>query len=185
MRDIIQKISLRELRILVFGLGAALCAATASGFVVPGVKAFHAARAEVRNLESATQDGDRLELELNEQYASIESLQRQLNGDMANLPVQQIEAYIIGRLQRVSWGNNVELISVEPATGERIQVFQELLFKVQLVGRYNDLYRWLLDTRADLGYVVIKEYALSRNSKDDNDPLLFADLSIASYRAVE
>lgn len=104
---------------------------------------------------------------------------------MANLPVRQVEAYIIGRLQRVSWNNDVELVSVEPATGERVQIFQEMLFNVRLVGQYDDLYRWLWETRTDLGYVVVKEYGLTRQDNDDEEPLLVADLSLASYRAVE
>ena len=104
---------------------------------------------------------------------------------MANLPVRQVEAYIIGRLQRVSWNNNVELVSVEPAIGDRVQMFQEMLFNVQLVGQYGDLYRWLWETRDDLGYVVVKEYALRRQDNVDDEPQLIADLSLASYRAIE
>ena len=66
-----------------------------------------------------------------------------------------------------------------------MQIFQELLFNVRLVGRYNDLYRWISETRAELGYVVVKEYALTRQGDEDDDPLLLANLSLASYRAVE
>ena len=104
---------------------------------------------------------------------------------MANLPVKQVEAYIIGRLQRISWNNDVELVSVEPSTGDRVQIFQEILFNVQLVGEYEDLYAWLWEARSDLGYVVVKEYGLTRHNSDDREPLLAADLSLASYRAVE
>ena len=68
--------------------------------------------------------------------------------------------------------------------GERVQIFQEMLFNVRLVGQYDDLYRWLWETRNDLGYVVVKEYNLERHDKDDDEPLLAATLSLASYRAV-
>ena len=64
-------------------------------------------------------------------------------------------------------------------------MFQEMLFKVQLVGQYRDLYRWLWDAREDLGYVVVKEYALRRQDSADDQPQLLADLSLASYRATE
>ena len=136
-------------------------------------------------LEEAAQDGAELEQHLQEQHVRIQELQYLLHGDMANLPVRQIEAYIIGRLQRVSWNNDVELVSVEPSMGERVQIFQEMLFNVQLVGHYDDLYRWLWEARNDLGYVVVKEYGLTRQDNDDEEPLLVADLSLASYRAVE
>lgn len=185
MRELLQKISLRELRLALLGVGAILTAATAAGALLPKVKAAIASSHEVTILEEAAQDGDELDKHLQEQHARIEDLKYRLHGDMANLPVRQVEAYIIGRLQRVSWNNDVELVSVEPATGERVQIFQEMLFNVRLVGQYDDLYRWLWETRTDLGYVVVKEYGLTRQDNDDEEPLLVADLSLASYRAVE
>ncbi|MBT8101489.1 MAG: hypothetical protein KJO95_00885, partial [Gammaproteobacteria bacterium] len=81
--------------------------------------------------------------------------------------------------------NNVELVSVQPTMGERIEVFQEMLFRVQLMGQYKDLYSWLWETRNDLGYIVVKELSLSRNDNVDDEPLLKANLSLASYRRVE
>ncbi|MDH3533025.1 MAG: type 4a pilus biogenesis protein PilO [Gammaproteobacteria bacterium] len=185
MQDFLQKVSLRELRLLLFGIGAVITAAIVVSIVIPNAKALTVASKEVRILEEAARDGDELERHLQEQHAKIEELRYRLHGDMANLPVRQVEAYIIGRLQRVSWNNNVELVSVEPATGERVQIFQEMLFNVRLVGQYRDLYRWLWEARDDLGYVVIKEYELRRQDNEDETPQLLADLSLASYRAVE
>jgi len=185
MQELLQRMSLRELRLALFGIGAILIAAIAAGVLIPKVKAARAASLEVSVLEEAAQDGAELERHLQEQYAKIEELKYRLHGDMANLPVRQVEAYIIGRLQKVSWNNDVELVSVEPATGERVQIFQEILFNVQLVGQYDDLYHWLREARQDLGYVVVKEYGLTRQDNDDEQPLLLANLSLASYRAVE
>jgi len=47
------------------------------------------------------------------------------------------------------------------------------------------LYRWLWETRNDLGFVVVKEYGIKRRDNIDEEPMLIADLSLASYRAVE
>ena len=185
MQDYLKQISLRELRLLLLGIGAVVTVAVSVSIIVPNAKALHAASGTVRVLEEAAQDGAELEQHLQDQHARIEELKYRLHGDMANLPVQQIEAYIIGRLQRVSWNNDVELVSVEPATGDRVQMFQEMLFNVQLVGQYSDLYRWLWEARADLGYVVVKEYSLRRQDNVDDQPQLVADLSLASYRAIE
>ena len=113
----------------------------------------------------------------------LENLKYRLHGDMANLPVREVEAYIVGRLQRISWNNDVELVSVEPAAGERVQVFQEILFNVQLVGEYEVLYHWLWEARNELGFVVVKEYGLVRRDQVDDNPRLLADLSLASYRS--
>ena len=185
MRDYLQKMSLRELHMVLAGVAAVIIAALVVGLVIPQAKAFTSANRDVSILSEAAADGAELDRHLREQHERIEELQFRLHGDMANLPVQQVEAYIIGRLQRISWGNEVELLSVEPTVGDRVQIFQEILFNVQLVGRYRDLYRWLWDARTDLGYVVVKEYSLTRHDEQDEEPLLRADLSLASYRAFE
>jgi Tfp pilus assembly protein PilO len=185
MKELLQKISLRELHILLLGVGAIVMTGIVAGLAIPKAKAFRAAHNEVELLQQASQDGTELDRHLQEQYESIDELKYRLHGDMANLPVQQVEAFIIGRLQKISWANDIELVSVEPATGERVQIFQEILFNVELVGQYDDLYRWLLEARSDLGYVVIKEYGMTRNNSDDESPMLLAELSLASYRAVQ
>ena len=56
---------------------------------------------------------------------------------------------------------------------------------MQLSGQYDDLYSWLWDAREELGFVVVKEYSLSRQDNDDDKPVLVAELSLASYRAIE
>ena len=185
MQELLQKMGLRELRLLVLGVGAVITVAVTTGFVVPKAKALSAANREISVLEEAALDSAELDRHLQAQYENIEALKYRLHGDMANLPARQAEAYIIGRLQRISWNNDIELVSVEPAMGERVQIFQEMLFNVQLTGQYSDLYHWLWDARDELGFVVVKEYRLTRNGNEDDSPVLVADLSLASYRAVE
>ena len=185
MQELLERISLRELRLLLLGVGAVITVAITAGVVIPKAKALKVASSEVQILEGAAVDGAELDRHLQQQYEKLDELKYRLHGDMADLPVRQVEAYIIGRLQRISWNNDVELVSVEPATGERVQIFQEILFNVQLSGQYDDLYRWLWDARSELGFVVVKEYGLSRRDNEDEAPLLVADLSLASYRAVE
>lgn len=185
MSALLDRLSLRELRLVLLGVGAILTTATVAGVLLPKLKLLNASAQEVRVLEEASIDGVELDRHLQEQHTRLDELRYRLYGDMANLPVKQIEAYIIGRLQRISWNNGIELVSVEPSTGDRVQIFQEMLFNVQLVGEYKDLYAWLWEARSDLGYVVVKEYGLTRHNNDDSQPLLVADLSLASYRAVE
>jgi hypothetical protein len=185
MQALLQKISLRELRLLIAGLGAVVTAAICVSLVVPATKELRSANAEVDLLEDAARDGPELERLIGDKLTRIDVMRKELYGDMADLPMREVEAYVIGRLQRVSWNNNIELVSVEPATGDRIQVFQELLFNVELAGQYEDLYRWLLEARRELGYLVVKEYELRRNDIADESPMLLAALSLASYRAVE
>lgn len=185
MQEILKRISLREFRLILAGLFAILTCASAAALVIPNAKAFRAASAEVAVLQGASRDGTELELHLQTQREEIQALNYRLHGDMANMPVRQVESYIIGRLQRISWSNDIELVSVEPAMGDRVEIFQEMIFNVELSGAYEDLYKWLWDARNDLGFVVVKEYAMARRDQDDDEPLLIADLSLASYRAVE
>ena len=185
MQDLLKTVSLRELRLAVLGFGTVIMVAMAASLLMPNFKAARSASQEVSVLEEASQDGNELERHLQKQRIRIEKLRFRLHGDMAELPVRQVEAYIIGRLQKISWNNEVELVSVQPTTGERVEIFQEMLFNVRLVGQYVDLYLWLREIRDDLGYVVVKEYALTRHNDDDDGPLLAANLSLASYRAVK
>ena len=185
MRAHLDKLSLRELRMLLAGIGCIVTAAVAAMLVIPQAKLLRTANAELIVVQRSVEDTDALETELTREYEAIAGLNKQLGGDMANFPIRQVEAYIIGRLQRVSWNNDIELVAVEPAMGDRIQIFQEMLFNVRLVGEYEDLYRWLIDAREELGFVVIKEYALRRQDNVDDAPRLFAQLSLASYRPVE
>ncbi len=101
---------------------------------------------------------------------------------MANLPLKQVESYVIGKLQKISWRNDVDLVSVRPATGERVQIFDEVLFNIELIGEYDDIYRWLWDAKNELGFVVVKEYAMRRRDNIDDNPRLLTTVSLASYR---
>ncbi len=185
MHSILTKISLREIRLLFLGAGAVSFSLISLTFVVPNANSLRQTIREVTTLQTIAQDGDSLSAQLARQHESNDEIQYKLQGDMANLPIRQVEAYIIGRLQHVSWNNEIELVSVAPATGDRLQIFQEMLFNVQLAGQYEDLYRWLLEAREELGFVVVKEYTLTRQDAADQQPRLLANLSLATYRAVE
>lgn len=185
MQELLHRIGLRELRMLLLGLGAAVTLAMVAGVILPKLKALGTANSALLVLEEASQDGAELERHMQRRQAEIEELRYRLQGDMSNLPAKQVESYIIGRLQKVSWNNNVELVSVQPASGDQVQVFQEMLFKVQLIGNYADLYGWLWEARHELGFVVVKELSLKRHDEVDDEPLLHASLNLASYRTIE
>lgn len=185
MQEVLAKLSLRELRLVLLGIGAVISVGITGTLLIPTAKALIVARESVRVLEIASQDGAALDQQLRDAEQVNADLRFRLYGDMAQLPAKQVEAHIIGRLQEISWAAHIDLVSVEPAQGEQVQIFQETLFKVEVSGQFADLYRWLWDVRQDLGYVVVKEYALKRISDDDLEPVLQANLSLASYRAVE
>lgn len=185
MDAILKNMGLRELRLLMLGAGAILTSLCIVAAMIPAVKSYRQASSEVQLLERAALDSAALDQQLDERRKTIDELRRRLHGDMGDLPSQQVESYIIGRLQRVSWNNGVELVSVEPQNGDRVHIFQEMLFNVVLIGEYSNLYRWLWETRNELGFVVIKEYSLKRNDDRDEEPRLLARVSLASYRVAQ
>lgn len=131
----------------------------------------------------ATEQG--AEGEISRMTEEIEGLRRRLQGDMANLPIRQMESFVIGRLQTISWRNDVALVGVEPAVGQSVEMYREVLFRVELTGDYFSLLRWLEDISSELGFVVIKEYQLSVADADPQDPTLTTKLMLAAYRVMD
>lgn len=183
MIDALEKLDDREFRLLLVGLGLVITIALASATLLPGFKAYRSAAAAVTVLEKANENSADLEQQLQEHHTSIEELKFRLHGDMANLPLKQVESYVIGKLQKISWRNDVDLISVKPASGQQVQIFTEMLFNVELLGEYDNIYRWLWDAKNELGFVVVKEYGMRRSNNDDENPQLTTTVSLASYRA--
>jgi len=183
MLDALEKIDARELRLAILGLGLVVTAVAVSAALLPRIKAYNSAANAVAVLEDANDDTVNLDQQLKDRNASIEELRYRLHGDMANLPLNQVESYVIGKLQKISWRNDVDLVSVEPASGQQVQVFSEVLFNIELVGEYDNIYRWLWDAKNELGFVVVKEYSMRRRDSVDDNPRLLTTVSLASYRA--
>lgn len=183
MLSVLEKLDMREFRLALAGLGLAVTSLAVATALLPGVKAYFSAAKATTVLVDAQKNNADLEQQLLEHEANIEDLKYRLHGDMADLPLKQVESYVIGRLQKISWRNDVDLISVKPASGQPVQTFSELLFNIELVGEYNNIYRWLWDAKNELGFVVVKEYGMRRRDNVDDNPRLLTNVSLASYRA--
>lgn len=185
MQSLIKKLDPREFRLLLLGAGMIISSAAVSAVLLPTAKQYIAKWKEVAVLEEAEANSPNLDKHLQERHKRIEELKFRLHGDIANMPYKQIESYVIGQLQKISWRNEVELVSVKPASGQQVQIFREMLFNIELVGEYEDIYRWLWDAKNELGFVVVKEYSMSRRDNIDDHPRLLAKLSLSSYRTEE
>lgn len=185
MFDLLQRYERRELA-LILSLVCVLGLAPLSAYMVlPKVKSHRALSVSRDTLIAAAANEGELQARLDALREKVETLERRLHGDMARLQPKEIEAYIIGRLQAISWRNRVELVGVEPGRGEAIETFREMLFKVSLAGDYFDLYEWLRDLGEELGFVVIKQYQMSPVDSAEKSPRLSAELTIASYRTMD
>ena len=159
-----------------------LAAVLFSYVLMPEVKTYKKSLNDRTALERVAQRGDALEQELATLKVDVEQLSRKLHGDMANLPDRQLEAFIIGRLQGISWRNKVELISVKPRKGRVVQIFREILFDVEVSGDYFDLFDWLQSLASELGFVVVKQYVMRPLDSSKENPRLSVNLTIVSYR---
>lgn len=184
MQAILASIDTRRLVLILTGVFVLLSVAMVTYMVIPQIKQYRAALTNHGVLTQVAEGGHTLELQLQALKQQVSELETQLHGDMANLPLQQMEAVIIGRLQKISWHNGIELISVEPGLGQRIHTFNESLFHVRLVGDYHSLYQWLESIRRELGFVVIKRFEITpQRSEHDGTIRLGVNLTMVSYRA--
>lgn len=181
MHELMDKLNRRQLNFIMTGFLVLLASALCAYLVWPQIKAYREARQSRTVLDNAVANSD-LAQQLEKLRSNVNGLQQRLHGDMANLPEEQMEAYVVGRLQGISWRNHVELTGVEPKAGDRVENFRETLFEVKLSGNYFDLYDWVREVARDLGFVVIKRYEMTPTTESVEDPPLQVSLTLASYR---
>lgn len=153
--------------------------------VLPKIKTYRGIAKEEVTLNRVVENGDHLDAQLAQLRGDIELMQHRLQGDMASLPEKEIEAFVVGKLQRISWQNNVQLVGVEPSDGAIIESFHEILFHVSLAGDYFDMYEWLGDVSNDLGFVLIKQYEMKATDNLSLQPRLAVTLTMATYRSLQ
>lgn len=186
MDDLLKKLDRRQLTMIGGGMLALLAVALLTYLVQPRFKEYRATRASFTLLEVTTGNSAGLDAQVTQLKDHVEVLERTFHGDMANLPLKQMEAFIIGRLQGISWGNDVQFVGVQPTDGGLSGPFRELLFNVELQGQYFDVFAWLEAVREQLGFVVIKQFEISPiNQVGTDEPELQVSLTMASYRWVE
>ena len=174
-----------EPRTLVIGMASVvllLAAALFSYVLMPELKAYRKSNNDRIVLERVSESGGVLAKQLPVLKEEVERLGRKLHGDMANLPDKQLESFIMGRLQGISWRNQVELVSVKPRKGQVVQIFREILFDVEITGDYFDLFTWLQSLAKELGFVVVKQFVIRPLDSGKESPRLSAKLTIVSYR---
>lgn len=152
--------------------------------VLPKIKIFLAVTKTETILNKVVDNGDPLDSQIKALHRDIELLQRRLHGDMASLPVKEIEAYIVGKLQQISWQNDIQLVGIEPSAGTTIETFHEILFRVTLAGDHLNMYRWLREVSSELGFVLVKKFAMQPAEDRAQNPRLSVELTMATYRAL-
>lgn len=182
MNTLLQSLDQRTLGLMMLASAALVMTALASWVIWPEIREFRNSQDTLMVLEGVTNSGNALAQELVALQGTVKALDQQLHGDMVNMPENQLEAFIIGGLQGISWRNNVDLLSVKPGKGEAVQIFEEVLFDVVVAGDYFDLFVWLQELDDELGFVVVKNFNISQFVKPDGPQRVKARLTIVSYR---
>jgi hypothetical protein len=180
----IKEIDPRSAALMMAGVALLVMAALAVYVVWPEINAYRKSLTTLAVLERVTRNGDEVVEEMSALQQEVDGRVRRLHGDMVNMPKNQMEAFIIGRLQGISWRNKVELRAVTPGKGDTVQMFEEVIFDVEVFGDYFDLFAWLQDLNTELGYVVVKHFSIGAEGQKDSDNRLTARFTIVSYREV-
>ncbi len=176
----------RVVAMMLIGVVLLVAAVEVTYLLWPQVKTYRELSASHQLLEQTVTRGDSLSAQLEKIDNEVQDLSRQLHGDMARLPAKQMESFVIGRLQKVSWATDVELLSVLPGSGRQVQNFRESLFEVRLQARYHDFFEWLQTVNDELGYIVVKKFEIQpSDGKTLDNPKLNLVLTLVSYRMVQ
>ena len=182
MKEQIMRMPDRQIYLIGWSVPLLLVAAFASYLIKPEFKRWDGARTAIDNAIVASASVD-LDAQLDWLNREIDSLEQRLHGDGASRPAREMESFVIGRLQTISWGHEMELIGIEPNEGAFVNGYEELLFDVRLEGDYFDFYRWLDDVSTQLGFVVVKHFDIGRSTTADGIvPKLNIRLTMAAYR---
>lgn len=184
MEALLKQLDPRTAIMLMISAALLVTAALGTYVIWPEIKQYRSSLTTRDILEQVSPNEEALDTQIAKLKEEVESLGHELHGDLANMPDNQMEAFIIGRLQGISWRNNIELQSVRPGKGNIIKMFEEIVFNVEITGDYFDLYAWLQELGEELGFVVINNFSIRPLDKNKAEPRLTATLTIVSYREV-
>ena len=186
MQDFFDNAQPRVVAMMLVGIVLLVAVVEMTYLLWPQLKTYRDLNSSHQLLEQTVTSSDSLGQQLERIDGEVQELSRELHGDMARLPARQMESFVIGRLQKVSWATDVELVSVQPGSGKQVQNFRESLFEVRLNAHYHDFFKWLQMVNDELGYIVVKKFEIDSGSADDiDDPLLSLSLTLVSYRMEE
>ena len=131
-------------------------------------------------LADVAESGVEIAKEIATTRESVMRLENHVFGKDMNLPMKQLEAQIIGRLQEISSRNHVELDGVRPGAKKRLRMFVESPIDVEVSGDYFDIARWLRELSGELGFIVVQEYEM-RPITQDISPKLRMKMTMVSY----
>ncbi len=185
MKELLDQVDRRQLVLLMGGLVLLIVVAIGNYLVAPEVKKY---RKEVRSLEvieGMMRNRRDASSEIADLSRQIETIRKEIHGELPEMPLKQLEAFIMGQLQKISWQNNVELNNVKPGFNQSILIFQEISLSVDVSGQYFDIHRWMWSLSQELGFMVIKQFDINPIGFVEKDPPLKLQMNIVFYREAD
>ena len=109
----------------------------------------------------------------------VEGLNEKLYGAGEDITTREMIPFIIGRLDRLSEGTDIQLMSVTPGQTGRVLMFDEVSFEVSVSGNYLDLVSWLRVVEEELHPMIVKQFEMTGGQAGEK---LLTRLKIVSYR---
>lgn len=139
--------------------------------------------AQARNrLEQLVASGETIAGKIRQYRQEITVLSKKLHGEQPLLSSDEITAHVIGRLDKISMGHKVKLAGVTPGEINKVLMFEEVLFDIEVMGKYADLYSWLNEVMVQLGPMVIPQFKIRYNP---GASLLDMNVKLASYTLLD
>lgn len=184
MNNWLEESNPRTLRLMLAAIALLLFTAIIVYLIAPEYKQFRKVNESFTALQRLNLSHTNIEQQLHRVKNEVALLDKKLHGNMAHVPVEQIESYIIGQLQKISWNTGVELLSVTPSKGKKVQIFQENLFKVKLNAGYFEFFQWIQNINQELGYIVIKQLTIQPDAAVLINPKLSITLTLVLFSTV-
>lgn len=185
MDKLLEQLDARTLRLLMLGVMLVLLSMLFSYGFMPQFKQWQSQQQSIHVLEGVRSGQSDVLSQLDALRDEITKIRRQMRGDLPEMPTQELESFIIGRFQAVSWDSNVDLLSVRPGAGQNIKRFEEISFDVEISGYYRDIFSWLWALGEELGFVVVKKFEITPNTYAAQEPKLLTKLNIVFFQPGE
>lgn len=132
------------------------------------------------------QDDVRAGLPLGDQIEALEKniggVNRQLYGSGPRRPGNKLVAVVIGQIDSIAARHDVKLVSVKPGNKEKVFMFEEMLFHIEIQGTYFGVFDWLHDVEHEIGPLVVKQFRMQPESDSE---IRRMDLTMVSYQLAE
>ncbi len=185
IRQHLLEVEPRSLSLILLLSGFVIAVAASLYVVKPQYQSYNDKSASFEMLHNQIDDQAQLQQVIDVERKKIKALQLQLHGEAGEMPVNEIEAYLVGRLQELAWEAGIELSGVRPGSAKRILEFEELSFKVDVTGEYQNLYQWLNKIGDTLGFMLVSNYEISLAGRKNEQENLKMNVTIVFYRVAD